>query len=189
MTVKCFVKDWHYKVAINDNEQSLAKIAEIEGDCTALTNQVTLLTQRALNAELAAADLLANANNNNNGGNGGNTQNARLAVLQRNAVFPGTTIKLCGGNTDVNGVTLTTTEKIAMLERAIPYLTDFQNMQDVDINRLRPVQLPSNKSTLKAMLPNGIVVSKKTTCSELQVIVSLYVTVSAFRAEAAQAAA
>ena len=123
------------------------------------------------------------------GNAGGNVQNSHLAELQRIAVVPHSVIKLCGGNTNVDGLTLAATDKIAMLELAILFLEDFQGMQDVDINRLRPVQLPSNKAVLKGMLPNGIVCSKKTTVSELQVIVSLYATVSAFRAEAAQAAA
>ena len=39
------------------------------------------------------------------------------------------------------------------------------------------------------MRPDGIVVAKKTTLSELQIIVPLYLTVDAYRAEQAAAAA
>ena len=121
-----------------------------------------------------------NANLANNGGNGGN---ARLVQLQRHAVVSTTTIKMCGGNTDIDDNKLTILDKIAMLEKAIEYKEEYEAVPTTAVNRLRPPWLPNNKGALKAMpnnkgamkamLPNGIVVSKKTTVSELCMFVPL----------------
>ena len=118
----------------------------------------------------------------------------RLALLRSQAKMPESDIYMAGGNFNATNVEMTVDEKIAMYTKAISYKTHAGLIPDVDclrLNRLAAARVAqcTDKAALSALLPDGIVVSSKTTKAQLQFIIPLYLTVDAFRAEAAEAAA
>jgi hypothetical protein len=121
------------------------------------------------------------------------TVDPRLKTLMDLCKVPGMDIAMAGGDFNAANVKMTVAEKIAMYEIVFATKTEYLALPAAvqlrlgRVAQMRALQC-ADKAALAALLPDGIVVTKKTTKSQLQVILPIYLVVNAARAEAAAAA-